>query len=102
MTKNVSVNSIEIYHSEIKGDKEDNQDQVILKALLKNQPCTAVQLEKVLPQPQYKINVITRSLYNLREKKKLIEVAYTDKCNITKRKAAHYRVIPTANQTSLF
>lgn len=98
--KNVSTNSIEIYNSEIKGSKEENQDEVILKALLKEQPCTAVQLEKVLPQ--FKINVITRSLYNLREKKKLIEVYFTAKCKITNRKAAHYRVIPTANQTKLF
>jgi hypothetical protein len=98
--KNVATTSIEVYYSEIKGSKEENQDETILKALLKAQPCTAVQLEKVLPQ--FKINVITRSLYNLRVKKELIEVAYTDKCNITKRKAAHYRVIPTANQTSLF
>lgn len=94
----VSPNSKEVYHNEIKGDKEESQDDIILNLLAKHQPCTAVQIEKVYPK--FKINVITRALYNLREKKKLIEVYYSAKCKITNRKAAHYRIIP--QQIKLF
>jgi hypothetical protein len=97
---NVSPNSIKVYHEEIKGDKENSQDLIIIKALKANQPCTAVALERVLPQ--FKINVITRSLYNLRVIKNKIEIDFSDKCKITGRKAAHYRVIPETGQTKLF
>lgn len=96
----VSPNSKEVYINEIKGDlKENGQDEIILNLLAKHQPCTAIHLESVCPQ-KLKINVITRSLYNLRETKKIIDVYFSAKCKITNRKAAYYRIIPT--QIKLF
>lgn len=95
----VSPNSKEVYHNEIKGTKEETQDEQILRYVAELQPCTAIQIERAYPQ--FRINVITRSLYNLREKKGLIEVAFSDKCKVTNRKAAHYKVVPIFTKMNL-
>jgi hypothetical protein len=88
----VSINSKKVYHEEIKGAKEETQDEQMLRIVKELEPCTAIAIEKAYPH--FKINVITRCLNNLREKKKLIEVYFSAKCKHTQRTAAHYRVIP--------
>jgi predicted DNA-binding helix-hairpin-helix protein len=84
--RKVNPNSSKVYHEEIKGTKEDNQDQIILKAVKTCQPCTYRQIQAVT---NMEVNVLSRSLNNCK-KKQLLEVYFSANCPITGRKASHY------------
>lgn len=84
----INPNSAKVYHEEIKGEKEESQDEVVRKAVAMCQPCTYRQLQQVTG---YEVNVLSRSLNNCK-KKEWIEVYFSAKCPISGRKASHYKV----------
>jgi len=87
------------YHQEIKGEKENSQDQMILKVIQQIQPCTARMIQKVLPEPM-ESSSIARSLNNLwsgKIKTPCIEKYFEAKCQVTQRKAQYYKIIGDLN-----
>lgn len=62
MRTNVSETSIHNYHNEIRGKKENSQDQIILKAIEKLGPSTCRMIQK---ETGLEINVVSRSINNL-------------------------------------
>lgn len=83
-----SANSIHVYHNEIKGTKENTQNELVLskiKELCK--PATARMLQ---PVTGLEINSLSRTLNNLCHKQKVIEIMFSANCPVTGRKAAHY------------
>jgi len=85
----VARTSLEAYYNEIKDKKEVSQDKKILQAVKEIQPCTCKQLELKTGLP---INVVSRSVFNLKNKSKEIEMYFEAKCKVTGRKAQHYIV----------
>lgn len=62
MRTNVSGTSIHSYHTEIKGKKEDSQDNIILNVIKEHGPCTARMIQD---KTRMEINCVSRSLNNL-------------------------------------
>ena len=63
---------------------------LVLNALRKIQPATNSMIANYLHLP---INTITPRMHELRNQKKMVTYAYTDKCPLTKRKALFWKVI---------
>lgn len=99
-----STTSINVYHEEIKGRKENSQDKIVLQTIQKLGTCTGRQIQE---STGLEINVISRSLNNLWTGKRnnnvpLIEKYFAAKCPLTGRKVFHFRVVPQGVQTKLF
>lgn len=107
MKTNVSATSIEVYNSEIKGRKEDSQNEIVFKALKKLGVGSIMRdIQQATKEfnngKELEINVVSRSLNNLRVKHKRIDFfdAYT-KGN-KPRYLHHYFIIQLNGQTNLF
>lgn len=103
--------SIQVYHSEIKGEKENSQDALILSAFVAfGRPATARMIQNYLKSIDYnlEINVMSRSVNNLHKetefKKAKIIFMYDGKCEVTGRQAKFYEpILKLENgQTKLF
>ncbi len=86
-----SSTSIENYHFKIKGEFEENQDEIILDAVKKFQPCTGRIIWEALNK-KIENSSIARSLNNLKKKSKITS-PYSDKCPITGVKVQWYVTI---------
>jgi DNA-binding MarR family transcriptional regulator len=87
--RRVDPNSVKVYHEEIKGAVEDNQDQIIVKAVKKF--CNAVSMRQIQKVTGLEINVVSRAV-NSCKKKKLIEKCFDAECIITGRRVSHYTI----------
>lgn len=105
----VASTSIEVYHGEIKGKKENSQDKTILLAFNHiGQPATYRMIQALLKSMgiDWEVNVISRSINNLKggvkqNKPILIEWVMDDQCPITKRKSQFYQPIGIRNNNQL-
>jgi transposase-like protein len=86
----VSPNSSRVYHEEIKGATEESQDDIIHKAIKKL--CNPSSMRQIQRVTGLEINVVSRSLNNLCQKKQIIEMVENLHCAITGRKVNHYKV----------
>lgn len=92
-----STTSKIVYNKEIKGKKEDSQDSIILKAMSKiGRACTMREIQELTG---LEINVVSRSLNNLRTKAQLID--YFD-ADFKGRRVHHYFIKQVDQQTKLF
>lgn len=112
MKTQVNHNSIEVYHSEIKGDKESSQDKLIYLALLQiGKPATMRMIQRHLKDRriELEVNVMSRSMANLKEGKGEFKIYWVvdGECEVTKRKAGFFSTENPAkvnkyNQVTLF
>lgn len=84
----VASTSRAAYHTYIKGKKETSENDKVLKALERLQPCTGRQISK---RTGLENSAVARSLNNLKKLHK-IYVSIKAKCKITGVKAQHYRI----------
>ena len=96
---NTASTSIENYHFKIKGEHEDKENEIILDAVKKLQPCTGRMIWKYL-NGIIENSSVARSLNNLK-KKEVIVSPFKDKCQITDIKAQYYTLIEQG-QTLMF
>jgi hypothetical protein len=92
MKTNVSASSLESYHNEIKGGKENSQDSIILSAFVAiGKPASARMIQKYLKGIgiNIDINVVSRSVNNLHSKSKKIIFFEVLKCEVTGRNVNH-------------
>jgi hypothetical protein len=95
----VSPNSAKVYHGEIKGEKENGQDAIILSAFVAyGEPATARMIQKylkVVMNRDLEVNIMSRSVNNLHPKKpaRLIRLDNPAKCLVTGRVVAYYEPI---------
>lgn len=94
-----ATTSIENYHSKIKGEFEDNEDEIILDAVSKLKCCTGRMIWKYL-NGKIENSSVARSLNNLKKKNKIVS-PFKDKCQITMIKAQYYTLIEDG-QTLMF
>jgi hypothetical protein len=101
--------SIAVYHNEIKGEKEDSQDSIILSAFVAiNKPASARMVQKYLKDIgiSLDINVVSRSVNNLhspKDKEARIILFGACKCEVTGRTVNHYEsILKLGTQTKLF
>ncbi len=101
--------SIAVYHNEIKGSKENNQDSIILSAYVAiGKPATARMVQKYLKGIgyDYESSTIARSTNNLHAGKirePRIKWLMDDKCEVTNRTASYYEpFLKLGEQTKLF
>jgi DNA-binding MarR family transcriptional regulator len=87
--RKVDPNSVKVYHEEIKGEKENSQDQIIVTAVKKF--CNAVSMRQIQKVTGLEINVVSRAV-NSCKKKKLIEKCFDAECVITGRRVSHYTI----------
>jgi uncharacterized protein (DUF4213/DUF364 family) len=95
----VASTSIAVYHMEIKGEREDSQDKIILDAMIRIGRAAAMREIQEETIPLMEINAVSRSLNNLRTKLKKIDffdAVYKG------RKVHHYFLIDLPVQTKLF
>jgi len=91
----VNQNSVNTYHSEVKGDKEDSQDKIIYLAMLQyGKPMTMRMVQKYLKQRgfDFEVNVMSRSMSNLKSDKGEFQIYFVadQKCEVTKRTAGYF------------
>jgi len=96
MKTNVSETSIYNYHNEIRGKKENSQDQIILKVIKELGKATAKMIQK---KTGLEISSVSRSVNNLWSGKNgrniEIEPIETGHCPITGRLAKFYSIVDT-------
>lgn len=92
--------SIANYHLKIKGSHEDFQDEVILEAVRKFQPCTGRMIWKYL-NDKIENSSVARSLNNLKKKTKIIS-PFKDNCPVTGNKVQWYSIIEENGQINMF
>jgi hypothetical protein len=80
--------SKENYHSHIKGKKENTENEIVLNAIRKLQPCTGRMISQYT---EIENSSVARSLNNLKKANE-IEVYYSAKCRVTKKKAQYYKL----------
>lgn len=87
----VSQTSGKVYHEEIKGVKEDSQAEIVFKAIVRiGRACT---MREIKDKCGLEINVVSRSLNNLRVKENRIEYFDADATvNGKTRRVHHYMV----------
>jgi hypothetical protein len=99
----VASTSAIVYHTEIKGYKENSQDQIILKAMIRiGRASTMREIQEATRfegEKELEINVVSRSLNNLRTKLKKIDFFDAVYKN---RRVHHYYLIELPVQTKLF
>lgn len=96
----VASTSAKVYKEEIKGAKEDSQAEIVYKAIVRiGRACT---MREVQEYTKFEINVVSRSLNNL---KKADKIDYFDADANTKgkvRRVHHYMIKEIGKQISLF
>lgn len=112
MKTQVNHNSIEAYHSEIKGEKESSQDKIIFLALLQiGKSATMRMIQKHLKDRRIdlEVNVMSRSMANLKSGKGEFKIYWVmdGECEVTKRKSGFFSTenpakINKHNQVMLF
>ena len=82
MKTNVSQTSINAYHGLIKGEKENNQDNIVLKAIKELGTCSSRMIHNKLNN-SIELSSVVRSVNNLRYRHELIECSEKKECQIS-------------------
>jgi len=95
---NTASTSIENYHFKIKGEHEDKENERVLDAVKRLQPCTGRVIWQSLNK-EIENSSIARCLNNLKKGNKIIS-PYSDKCPVTGVKVQWYVTVDNG-QTKL-
>lgn len=94
---NMSPNSLKAY-SELKASGQIKTQEALVLAIMvsKNKPLTRRELAKMA---LIEMGAACRTIYNLLNKNKLIEISHTDKCKTTGKTVNYYKVSEADNKS---
>lgn len=98
MKTKVTETSINVYHSEINGQTEDTQEKIIYLAMLQyGRPMTCRMVQRYLKERgfEYEVNVMSRSMSNLKSGKGEYKIYFVvDRaCEVTERIAGYFSTV---------